>query len=347
MRNVFLNLHLFIGLLSLLFVLGCESDPYLTYSFANKNFKQSKIIPVKIKKLDSIYGKNICISDGHIIIRTDYGKDFFHVIDLKKEEYLGSFGDEITLRSKNPMCFCQNYIFQGKSNFPVFIDEAKKIYYFSLLDKSLTTTINAPDIYLPTSYFIVDNGKRLIGSQGADGSVFNYNFENSTIHWTYDRPKMDIKFSRDVANFVYTNRSSINEKRKRLVVAYYLFNNIDIFSYEGELIQSFSFKDNTRRKPAINEIGMPLPDTKVHYLNVKTVNDNIYLYYSGKAFEKSIDKTIQMSEIHVVNFNGEPQKLITINEKIIDFVITPDESKLYALIRTDDASNLIKLNLKK
>lgn len=342
-----MNDRIFILICLIIALSSCKKEGI---SYYVDNYETVESTPVFVEGLDSLFASRICLSDNTMLLQINYGEFYYHLIDLENKKLIKSFGTYEGPESfANPVCFCQ---FIKTENGKYFVVEELKgatvsvVNLDSLLEHDLfkRKRYNLPPVYLPKSIFFVNDKQEMVGGGGVDGMMFNYSINKQQIRWSNVRPQTEKKYPRHLTDFLYTAGSNIDSEQKIFVVAYVLFNRIDLFNFDGSHIRTIYFGRQKKIEPIMDENG-PAQTNINYFWNKLAVNKGlIFLDYRGKELSESYN--LDYSLIHVIDLEGNLVKAIRVNQRINFFTVTEDNSMIFALTDKDDGkSNIIQIPL--
>lgn len=149
-------------------------------------------------------------------------------------------------------------------------------------------------------------------------------------------------------NFLYVSSLTMKYDKTRFASAMNMFNRLDIFDANGNLLNSYIDKDNISKSQirdylSSTEQNLINLDVKNYYMNACSTNDFIYtLYYNQKQADyprKSIPITIR-----VFNWNAEPVCFIKVPDYLTSFSIDEKNGIIYGVAYHDE--KILKYDIK-
>lgn len=345
---------LFILFLFIIIASACKEDDVNIYEV--KAYAKANIQEIKIKGLENLFATNICLFNNIAVVETNAVEDFFHVIDWKNKALLWSFGKPDGPNALvRPECNCQ-FIEENDSLRLVIINKARRLSLVNIYPQMDTINLMGsaktyimPEMYLPKEVFLVDKGKKIIGNGGVDGVIFSHDLDNRITTWSNNRPDISKKYERAIIDLIYTADAAVDYENQMIIVGYRLFNQISIFDFDGNFLNSIYYGKPKSIEPII-ENSFPSMDNILYYGNHLVVKDEkIFSLYGGEPQrarrERESSGEALFSYMHIVDYNGSLLNAIKIDRKIGKFDV--QGNTVVALTDSDDnpnSSNIIVFN---
>ncbi|MDK2978501.1 MAG: hypothetical protein PWP52_1215 [Bacteroidales bacterium] len=322
------------NILLVIFILlaSCKNDNGTIFvkSFEKEYFLESENVgpvghfasPYLINQVDSL----IFVADSKLYKKENF---FVYVINIKTNKLVDSicpFGD-------GPEEF--NYVtdikVDKKKNIWFFDDMKKQLFYYTNSD--IGTFKNLKSVYLPVNSFGmykigVLNDSTFVGSGNIENARLIYFDNNENIISNKGEYPKGVKVSWAEAQLDY------NYATKNIVLAYNIFDIIQIFNQDGDLIKTLRVKskDNLKTK----ELSNGKVDYNICYYSVLTTNGYIYALYAGKPLLQGDDSWRQGSYIQVFTIEGEPVCLYKLEDPIVGFTIDEENRIIYGINKFKD-----------
>lgn len=218
-----------------------------------------------------------------------------------------------------------------KKNIWFFDDMKKQLFYYTNSD--IGTFKNLKSVYLPVNSFGmykigVLNDSTFVGSGNIENARLIYFDNNENIISNKGEYPKGVKVSWAEAQLDY------NYATKNIVLAYNIFDIIQIFNQDGDLIKTLRVKskDNLKTK----ELSNGKVDYNICYYSVLTTNGYIYALYAGKPLLQGDDSWRQGSYIQVFTIEGEPVCLYKLEDPIVGFTIDEENRIIYGINKFKD-----------
>lgn len=287
--------------------------------------------PVKMLLVDSI------------LITLDYASEsFFHVFNIKRNEYLGNWGS----KGQGPNEFLQPFSLTYLSprnflSYDLFDNSIKKISIDALkkgeiiYDKALSFNSISNLAILP----VKDNNYVSFGMYSSNMFKF-LNTEGNEVGSFMDFPvekKMDKKNidNRNLA-MAYQGTLAMNPSKDKFVYAVssgtilgiYSINNISI---NQDFLLTCDYPQFTVDNPD-GETSSPITKNAISgFLDVYVTDKYIYALYSGKNIVELREQAFEGEDIYVFDWNGHPIIHYSIDMPIKNIAVLPNNKKIYAI----------------
>jgi len=256
-----------------------------------------------------LYKKN-----GHIV----------YVLNTRTYEVI----DSLFYHGKGPEEFI--YIIDIKvdreKNLWVFDDIKKQLSFFNYSDIGSFISLN--QLHLPINSFgmykfCVINDSLFVGSGNINDSRLIFFDKNENVVKKSGKYPYGVHYNTGEAQMVY------NHKNKRIVLAYNLFDIIQIYNDKGDLLNTIRLKTKSSFKT--KELSNDEYQYKICYHSLFTTDNYIYALYCGKKMIPGDDSWKQGNYIQVFTLDGHPYRVYKLNQPIVAFTVDEDSGIIYGI----------------
>lgn len=287
------------------------------------------------------------IVDSMLVLNDGCHDDFFHFYDVETFAFQFSGGTE----GRGPNDF-QSAPFLAKSEIAALaISEPQGLLkYVDINDDRLfvekSIALNAGG----GSRDIIETNDRIYGKNTSSGSgmIFYQNSKNSNseLKWIPIPPAIElIGQATNHRQRLSDNFFAVNESAKRVISGTRYFNNVFVFDWEGNVVESYEIdfpnQDVQLIDPATDYIAAAAP---IFFNAVFSTGKYVYLLWHGLTFDEMdrMDDGLS-SKILVFNWSGNFVKSYTLDGRIATMAVSPDDKKLLAAKMQEDGLTSIWL----
>lgn len=126
----------------------------------------------------------------------------------------------------------------------------------------------------------------------------------------------------------YSASLVLNEKKKRMAVAYRYTNHISFYNLDGILEQSF-FVDNNKIVPVATRDGINIEASRKCFIETYGTEKYVYCLFDGSVnFSNN-------SQLHIYTWEGKRKAIISLDRNIRTFAVSEDDSSILAVSRSE------------
>lgn len=152
-------------------------------------------------------------------------------------------------------------------------------------------------------------------------------FYNETNGYYWVDPDKSVAKSLKQKPVAYSACMVLNEKKKRIVIAYRYTNHISFYNLDGTLEQSF-FTDKKIVAPIATRDGIDIEVSRKCFIEAYGTEKYVYCLYDG-----SVDFS-DNSRLYIYTWDGKPQGSISLDRNIRTFAVSEDNSFIIAVSRS-------------
>lgn len=152
-------------------------------------------------------------------------------------------------------------------------------------------------------------------------------FYNETNGYYWVDPDKDVAKSLQRKPVAYSACLVLNEKKKRIVVAYRYTNHISFYNLDGIVEKTF-FTDKKIVVPVAAHDGIDIEATRKCFIETYGTEKYVYCLYDGSTdFSNN-------SRLYIYTWDGKPQGIISLDRNIRTFAVSEDDNYIIAISRS-------------
>ena len=334
----------------ILFILtACTGDKDLLSLFENEKKIKSEIIELSD---NDIIAKPFLLTflDSFITLSDVYGDKLFTAIDLSKKNAfrfgkIGHGPGEFLIGT-----FCSRY--NSTRDLYLFNSPAKKLYKTSIdsfirnpdYNPRKHLTFNAPEIVKLNMF-----SDSLFIAQGRFGEyrLALYNNKGEILNAILKYPQYKESNNQYYYSLVYQGKLSIKPDDLKFVHITYKSSNIGFYEIKDEkihVIKEIFLQNPIMQLTPVGNMYACIPDKDCiyGYLDVYTTKKFIYALYSD---DKVNDNEASSSNILVFDWNGQPIKILKLDNKVTFICASDNDSFIYAISHNDEKIFILSYKL--
>lgn len=234
--------------------------------------------------------------------------------------------------------------YNNNNSFSFFDFTSKKISIIDL-DRVLEgESYFEPSIFkvLPPNFInlqfgsIISDTLLIGGGYIQEGNLVFSDLENNEYKYTDFKPEIEINFPPILKPNIYISNIAINESKKKIVSANQYFNQIEIFSLNGDLELTISGNDSDQVFQENRNEGWKSEETITYYGGVTTTDKYIMaIYYNKKDHEMRNNdgyyKEDLKSAIRVFDWSGKPIAVLNLDKRVTSINYDEINNRILAL----------------
>ena len=330
------------------FLVGCNPPDLEDNNLDESSFIKITGTPLKIEILGV---PRITMVDNLILSINQSGKKVFSLIDPNEQKIVNEYGELNQFPEEYSFPIFPGEIIPKKPSHFTVHDLDKNEYFeyklegneFELLSKE---RINFNGEYFPNFVGIKSDSLTIYSPEhGGLLVIYKNTPENANVIDYFPIPNSEIK---DIHKWMaYQASIAINLEKKLIAINSLLFGELDIFNFEGELINRVIYDTDNHLSDDFKAENITATDLKRYAIDIQASEKSIFILIEGNSYNDIRDKKqIQNSKILEYDWEGNFINGYLLDRPILSIAYDDKNSRIFgtSLIKEEEVIIEFKLN---